>query len=508
MAETDWDKLFREKLKKSWIELIELKKSKIDKELIFKQLKSIADDFVNTFQKSGSPIPVLYSQHFYSKFHSAEISLGSFSFLIPHTLYSLANLEDKFNINELFTMPVSWYTFLSYFYETIMNIRKPLKETDVIIMSIVTRYQPKETDNVIPYGYSDISNLAEKIGNRKKTISENTVGKRTTYLYRENILMDKFLINPWSVGYTLIALFYKRKYDQKMNEWDKWTKYKQFYMSNKILRIVRVPQHAENEFIIPEYVKSYEISEYLHSTNISQLNSKEKDSFNIPPNFEVTKTSDYVYTKFFKQDDVKWIDELLSMEYSTKTRKETEFASLNKITKEKRLEKAFKFLDILSKEQRIRPPVNKTAKRANLKEIEFLDFMRFFIKQKVMKFATLISFIGCNYRIGIFIASNEKKISEQPKVQLFIQNLLELPLITAFISDFIVAAYIRLPLKWVGSFNTYLNILMTNLDLEIEFGTHMALQSYLHPNTPFSEDIVLTSYGILYNPSFEYQKSN
>lgn len=507
MVETDWDKLFREKLKKSWAELIDLKKSDIDKDLISKQLKSIANDFINTFQKEDCPIPVVNSQYYYSKFDSAEIPLGSFSFLIPHTLYTLADLEDKINLDSLFTMPVSWYTFLSYFYETILNIRKPLKETDVVIMSILTRYQPKETDNVIPFGYNDISKLAEKIGNRKKVISENTVGKRTTYLYHENILMDKFLINPWSVGYTLISLIYKKNYDQKMKEWDKWTKYKQFFMSNKILRIIRVPQHAENEFTIPKYVKSYEILEYLHSTNISQLNPKEKDSFNIPPNFEVIKTSDYIYTRFFKQDDVKWIEELLSMEYSSKARKETEFASLNKITKEKRLGKAFNFLDILSKEQRIRSPVNKTARRANLKEIEFLDFMRFFIKQNVIKFVTQIGFIDCNYRIGVFIKSLEKTVNEHPQLQLFIQNLLELPLIDAFIGDFIIAAYIKIPLKWVGAFSTYLNILMTYSDLQIEFGTHMALQSYLHPNTPFSEDITLTTYGMLYNPSFEYENS-
>lgn len=507
MDKTDWDKLFREKLKKSWIELIDLKNSNIDKELIFKQLTSIADDFINTFQGKDCPIPIINNQYYYSKFYSAEIQLGSFSFLIPYTFYSLVDLKDKINLDILFTMPVSWYNFLSYFYETIINIRKPLKETDVAIMSVVTRYQPKETDKVIPFSQSDISKLAGNIRNRKKTISENTIGKRGAYLYHENILMDHFLINPWSVGYTLLTTIYQKKYDQEMDEWNKWTKYKQFFMSNKILRVMRIPQHAENEFTLPEYVKSYEIIEYLHSNNISQLNPKEKDSFNIPPNFEAIKTSDYVYTKFFKQDDVKWIDELLSMEYSSKNRKETDFASLNKINKEKRLEKAFNFLDILSKEQRIRSPVKKTAKRANLKEIEFLDFMRFFIKQKVIKFVTRTSFIDCNYRIGVSISLTEKKISEHLKVQLFIKNLLELPLITAFISDFIVVAYIRLPLKWVGAFSTYLNILMTNSDIEIEFGTHMTLQSYLHPNTPFSEDIVLTSYGMLYNPSFEYEKS-
>ena len=45
---------------------------------------------------------------------------------------------------------------------------------------------------------------------------------------------------------------------------------------------------------------------------------------------------------------------------------------------------------------------------------------------------------------------------------------------------------------------------MTNSDLQIEFGTHMALQSYLYYNTPFSQDTILTSYGVLYNPSFEF----
>ena len=125
-----------------------------------------------------------------------------------------------------------------------------------------------------------------------------------------------------------------------------------------------------------------------------------------------------------------------------------------------------------------------------------------------MKFMTHTNYIGSNYRIGILITSLEKPINNYPRLQLFIQNLLELPLSTAFIGEFIIAAYIKIPLKWVGTFTTYLNMLMTNSDLQIEFGTHMALQSYLHANTPFSEDITLTSYGMLYNPTFEYKSNN
>lgn len=506
MIEPEWDVLFREKLKSIWFELIHLVKINIDKQLVERQLKSIADDFLFIFQKKDCPIPVEKNPHFYSKLHSVSIPLGSVFFLIPHTFYSFCQLKPQPNLESLFSINVSWYNFLSYFYETTMNIRKPLKETDVIIMSIITRYQPKATDKVIPFSQSDISKSAEKTGKRKKTLSENTVGKRGAYLYAQNILVDKFLINPWSVGYILLALTYKKKFDVEMEKWDKWTKYKQFFMSNKILRIVRIPQHAENEFIIPEYAKSHEISEYLHSNNISQLNPKKKDSFTVSPNFEVLKTSDYIYTQFFKEDDVKWIDELLAMAYSTKTRKEISFGSLNKITKNKRLEKAFKFLNFLSKEQRIRTPISKTAIRADLNEIEFLDFMRFFIKQKVIKFTTRTNYIGCNYRVGISITSLKTPVNSNSRLQLFINNLLELPLVTAFIGEFIIVAYIKIPLNWVGSFSTYLNMLMMDSNLQIEFGTLMALQSYLHPNTPFSEDITLTSYGMLYNPTFEYEK--
>ena len=46
-------------------------------------------------------------------------------------------------------------------------------------------------------------------------------------------------------------------------------------------------------------------------------------------------------------------------------------------------------------------------------------------------------------------------------------------------------------------------MLITNPDFQIEFGMNMALQSYVQWNTPFSEDIILTSYGMLYNPQFE-----
>ena len=503
MIENDWDIFFREKLKSIWLETKEIIKSELDKELVENQLKSIANDFLKTFNQKGSIIPVQHAENFYSSYHSVFIPLGTFAFLVPYDFYSLAKLKNPPNLDNLFATPVSWHTFLSYYYETIKNIRKPINDSDVIIMAILTRYQPKASDKVIPFSMVEVAKLAGSIGKRKKKLSENTVGKHLAYIWNESIFEDLFLINPWSIGYTLKTIIYERKLDSTMNKWDDWTKYKQIYMSNKIMRIIQVPQHAEDEFKIPDNVKSEEIIEYWHSNNISQLNSKEKDSFTSPPNFEVMKISDYKYVKFFKENDVKWIDNLLNMTYSTKTRKEESFASLNKISTDKRLKKALKFLDILSREQRIRTPYGKTAKRANLEEIVFLDFIRFFIDQKTINFATRTNFIGCNYRIGIFISSLEKPINEISELQLFLQNLLELPLINTFIGKHSIVTYIALPLKWVGFFITYLNILMTIPDLQIEFGTHMALQSYLHFNTPFSEDTVLTSYGVLYNPQFE-----
>ena len=503
MVETDWDKVFREKLKSIWKELNGLIESKLDKELIENRLKSIADDFLNTFQVDDCPIPVEYNELIYNKFHSISIPLKSFSLFIPHFLYTLNNLKPKPDLNAIFIMPVTWYTFLSYFYETVQNIRKPLTESDIRILSVMTRYRPKSTDTIIPFSNSEISKLVGTIGKRKKTISENTVNKRVAYLYSENILHDRLLINPWAIGYVLRALIYNKEYDSEMDTWDDYTNYKQFFMSNKLLRIVRLPQHAEGEFTIPNFVTSFEITEYWSSNNISQLNSKDIDSFIVPPNFEVLKTSDYVYTKFNKEDDVKWIDKLLAMTYSMKKRSEERFASLNKISENKRLEKSFQFFSFVAKEQRIRIPISQTAKRANLDEIHFLDFLRFFIDQKIINFTTHTAFIGCNYRIGVMITSLKKPVKEHPKLQLFLQNLLELPLIISFIGTYIICTYIRIPLKWVGVFTTYLNMLMTKSDLQIEFGTHMALQSYVHWNTPFSEDTILTTYGVLYNPQFK-----
>ncbi len=84
MSEADWDKIFREKLKLIWKELNELVKSNLDKELIQKQLKSIANDFLHTFQKNNCPIPVETNNYSYENFYSVAIPLGSFSLFIPH----------------------------------------------------------------------------------------------------------------------------------------------------------------------------------------------------------------------------------------------------------------------------------------------------------------------------------------------------------------------------------------------------------------------------------------
>lgn len=503
MSETDWNKLFRDKLKSIWEELNELRKSDLDKELTQKQLESIADDFLNTFQDESCPIPVEYNEYFYKNFHSVAIPLGNFSFTIPHVLHTLTFLKTKPDLDSLFTMPVSWTTFISYFYETIYNVRKPLTESDVKILSVMTRYQPKSTDKIIPFNNSEISRLIGITGKKKKTISENTINKRIAHLYSENILTDRLLINPWAVGYTLQALIYNKKFDPKMKIWNDYTNYKQYLMSNNILRVIRLPQHAEGEFNHEKFNKSFDITEYWYSNNISQLQSKDDNSFTNSINFEVLKTSDFVYTKFHNLDDVKWIEKLLSMTYSTKTRKQERFGSLNKITKNKRLEKALQFLSFISKEGRIRIPIGQTAKRANMTEIHFLDFLRFFIDQKILNFTTRTLYIGCNYRIGVIIISLKSTVKDSPPIQLFLQNLLELPLITCFIGEYIVCTYINLPFKWVSGFTTYLNILMTNPDLQIEFGPHIALQSYLNWNTPFSKDTALTSYGVLYNPQFE-----
>ena len=504
MPESKWDKLFREKLKAIWVDVNQVAKSQLDEELVGKHLKSIADDFLNTFKNENSPIPVEFNEYYYNLIHSVKIPLGTFGFDVPHMFYILAKLKTPPNLDPLFAMPVPWRIFLSYFFETTRNIRKPLKDSDVKIMSVLTRHQPKATDKVIPYSDDELGKLAGMMEKRKKTISKNTVGKNLVYLYKENILIDYFLTNPWTMGYTLKMIIYKKELDKQMEKWEKWTKYKQIFMSNKILRVIQIPQHAENEFIVPDEAESNEFNEYWHSNNINQLKPKSEDSFTSTPNFEVLKTSDYKYTKFSKDSDVKWIETLLNMTYSTKTRKEEPFASLNKLASNNRLEKAFKFLKFLSEEQKLRPPFSKAANRAGLEEIIFLDFIRFFIEQKVINFATRTSYIDCNYRIGVFISSLEKSVKDHPKLQLFLQNLLELPIATTFIGEYIIATYIALPLKWVGVFTTYINMLMTNSDLQIEFGTHMALQSYLYYNTPFSQDTILTSYGVLYNPSFEF----
>ena len=504
MPESKWDKLFREKLKAIWVDVNQVAKSELDEELVVKHLKSIADDFLNTFKIENSPIPVEFNEYYYDLIHSVTIPLETFGFDVPHMLYVLAKLKTPPNLDTLFAMPVPWRMFLSYFFETTRNIRKPLKDSDVKILSVLTRHQPKATDKVIPYSDDEIGKIAGMMGKRKKPISKNTVGKNLAYLYKENILIDYFLINPWTMGYTLKMFMYKKEQDKQMKKWEKWTKYKQIFMSNKILRVIEIPQHAEDEFIAPNGVQSNEFDEFWHSNNIAQLKPKPEDSFISPPNFELLKTSDYKYTKFSKDSDVKWIETLLNMTYSTKTRKEEPFASLNKLASNNRLEQAFKFLKFLSEEQRLRPPFSKAANRAGLEEIIFLDFIRFFIDQKVINFATRTSYIDCNYRIGVFISSLENPVNQHPKLQLFLQNLLELSIATVFIGEYIIATYIALPLKWVGVFTTYLNMLMTNSDLQIEFGTHMSLQSYLNWNTPFSQDTILTSYGVLYNPSFEF----
>jgi hypothetical protein len=483
-----------------WKEVNELIKSDLDDDLKNKQLKFLADDFYDVFSSENSPIPIERANHFYTDYNSVFIRLGAFSFLIPYDFYAIAQLKTPPKLNPLFEMTVSWYNFLSYFYETANNTRKLLKDSDTKIMIVMTQYQPKYTDKAIPFTKQEIGKLAGQVGHRKKSISENTVVKSLMYLYNEYILQDFYLINPWAIGLTLKLLVYNKDTDKEMDNWDKWTKYKQILMSDKIFRIVQIPQHAEGEFDFPKNIVSFEIHEFRHSNNINQIMSKSQNSFLEVPNFEIPKESTSNYTKFNVTNDIKWIDDLLNMEYSQKPRKEVLFGSLNKIKKNQRLNEAQKFLNFLSKEQRIRPPISKCARRANLEEIEFLDFCRFFLKMKVINFATRTNFIGCNYRIGVLIRSKEVTVENHPQLQLFLQNLLELPLSNAFIGEHIIISYINLPINWVGAFTTYLNILMTHKDLEIEFGLHMALQSYVKWNTPFSEDVLLTSYGMLYNP--------
>ncbi len=201
MSETDWNKIFREKLKLIWEELNNLIEVKLDHDLIKKYYRNIADDFLQTFQKDDCPIPVEKNKYFYDVLHSASIPLGSFSFTIPHIFYTLVQLKPKINLDHLFAMPVPWDTFLSYFYETIMNVRRPLKDSDVKILSVITRYRPKVTDKIIPYSKNQISKLIGTIGKRKKAISENTVNKRNAELYTKNILIDRFLININDIGY-------------------------------------------------------------------------------------------------------------------------------------------------------------------------------------------------------------------------------------------------------------------------------------------------------------------
>ena len=462
----DIDLLFRKTLKEIWHKvqnLVNFSSGITTKSLI---LKEIALDFYNQFVNTS--IPVIKDQYFFENYYSVIIPLENSCISIPYKFYILAELVPLPHLDPLFDMQVNWKVFLTYFYEKIFNIKQTLLESDVKIIKVLTQFTLSANKKRLPYTKEEIAYKAECIGKRlHEPMTKVTVARRIKYLINQNILTEYLLINPWSLGYKIYLFMYEKTQDEFVREWDKWTIFKQYLMDNHIFRVVRIPQHAEGELIIPKSIQKTEIKKIFISNNVSKLEADPNKSFLQTPGFETSKLSNYHYVEFFDKEDENWIQSLYDMADTDSTSEYPKYSSINRLKKENRINTGFKFLSFVAREGSIKYPIENSAKRAGIERNIFDNFFKFFIEKEVLLYSTRILYIGCNIRLGIMICSLEKSIQEHEILRNFINNLLELPYAYTFIADYTIATYINLPSAWVGDFMSYLSILSTNQDLII-----------------------------------------
>ena len=493
------DLLFRKKLKEIWdkIQIIVVSNRNLASNGSY--LQELALDFYNTFV--NTPIPVIKHEYHFENYYSVIIPLENSCLSIPYKFYELTKIDPVPDLNPIFDIDVNWRVFLTYFYEKIFTIRIPLVESDIKILKVMTQFAFSMHKKHLPYTVEEIAKRTEHIGKKSyEPITKVTVARRLNYLRDQNILTEYYLINSWAVGYKIFLFVYQKTQDESIHEWDKWTIFKQYLMDNNIFRVVRIPQHAEGELVFPESIQKVEIKRILISNNVSKLDMDKNKSFSTIPVFEAPKLSNYQYIDLTEEEDNNWIQSLYNMTYSDDASQQTDYEPILRLNKDNRINVAFKFLCFIAREGIISYPIERTAKRAGIDRNLFDSYFKFFIDMKVLFYCTRTAYIGCNVRMGIMLYSLEQTVQEHPVLQNFLTNLCELPYAYVFISDYAIAAYINLPNAWVGSFMSYLSILTINQDLLIYFGQHIALQSYVKFNLPFTEEEVFSNLGIRYKP--------
>ena len=485
----NWDVEFRKKLSNIWVQLLCMKFGNMDKNTEHFVLKELAIDFFEYFM--FSPIPVSLDDYAFRNFSSISVQLEITCFAIPHFLYAVTNSEQYPDLRPIFQLDITYTELLIHIYENAFSIRKHLRESEIKILQFLSNYSLRNNGMHLFMNSYVIAKYTR--------LDNSTIRKMLQDLMNNRILQSVYAFNPWRLGYVLKIFEYPSEFDKYIQLfWSKWTVLKQ-PQKDTYVRVIFIPSvHAEDEFVAPDFVKEYTIHKMTLYTDLTQLSKDEKTSFQKIPSFGLKKTLNTHVLTFNDSQGTEWI-QLLEQTDKNPIDQQTigQYRSLKHVDKAKRLEKVLKIFDYLTKHSTPQLSLRYVASKVHLSPSDTSDIFRFIIDQNITDQVLHLKYIGCNVRLVVFIhATDERPIITNPKIQIFLQDVLVFPYNITYIGKNAIVAFLAMPTIWVESFLRYLNLLTLDTSFILQWSQVLALRT-LDRHIPYYPDILISLFGAM-----------
>lgn len=502
----NYNLLFRQSLSKIWKEVLLFAKQDYNNINIRKRLKLIANDFYSTFK--DTPIPVEFVKDEYEQYDSIIIRLKLAILSVPLDLFENAKLDPQPDFSSIFELDITWLELLSMLFEEMIAFRFELREADIKILKTLTNYKnnllsvsfynPKTKKGtsiekkIFPFQISSIA--------RKTRLSSDYVAQRLNILHNNLIIRQYFFLNPFVFGVKIILIRYETTFDEKMEQYDFLTLVKQKF-STSIVRILQLPsvQATDDlEFTFP--VEKHEIQEIRYSNNLSELQSKQSNSFrkiNLRYlNFTSVPQLQLPQSSIRFQDNVtgNWFKILLQLERTSQPRSSVKYHSLRHLTQRKRLKLALKVLNYLARYGVPITNINNAAHEAGTSEPQFLDLMNYFADHNLLSIFTRVSKIGCPVRFGVLIhnVSNES----EHNLDTITNKLSILPETRNYRGKNFVFVYAAVPEAWYIDLQKFFVRLRSRTEIVLDYDLIIALDSWGRFSVPLPKDLIIDDFGV------------
>ncbi len=500
---TELDKNFRKELQDAFIQTRAIILNKNKESDHAQELEKIANHFYGTFQNSAIPVrPPQLELYEIEEFVSTSIVLSFSCFMVPYFFYEALKEDISFDLDSEFALQISWYELLGIINQKWLLQRKKLTKTDVLICKVLSKYGTRGQLDKFPLSYNIIANRTRK--------SFSIVKESIRKLFLRIVVNEFFLLNPWKLGWEIFLCSYNFSKDSTFSEFDSLTLSKEICTNDRGFRIIQVPRIGTEKTVgaIKSKIQDqngsiYQINSLSFHWEISQLDSKEQNSFLHPPEYSPFSANlihpvqpNVVFT--YEKNSIDWLYDLkqaiqrfIANDKSlANITKEPNFAhqKIDELT----LQKVLKILNYLIEYGIQLRSFDVTANFLQIPERELSKIIQFLVKKEVIALAHRFRFIGAGNEYAFIVENGSKELNE--KIH---QTLLQYPFSYVYQTEKLIAGRCQVPNQWSHKFfELFTRLQLSYKELNITYGQRILGYSFFNPNVKLPSNYILNEFGM------------